>query len=59
MNSKLSVYDNKNLAQRVKLLIYYDICWLPYYISQLMIQGIVKEKKRYQNRKIEIFTSLK
>lgn len=45
MNSKLSVYDNKNLVQRVKLLIYYDICWLPYYISQLMIQGIVKEKK--------------
>lgn len=45
MNSKLSVYDNKNLAQRVKLLIYDDICWLPYYISQLMIQGIVKEKK--------------
>lgn len=45
MNSKLSVYDNKNLAQRVKLLIYYDICWLPYHISQLMIQGIVKEKK--------------
>lgn len=45
MNSKLSVYDNKNLAQRVKLLIYYDICWLPYYISKLMIQGIVKEKK--------------
>lgn len=29
------VYNNKKLAQRVKLLIYYDICCLPYYISQL------------------------
>lgn len=35
MNSKSSVYNNKKISAKVKVLIYYDICWVPYYISQL------------------------